>query len=147
MENLQDMLNQITNSEISTIQQLGNLKKRKTVYVFKDGILVDTLKSVEAMRKKYPYSGLPLKKGYARRDGYFFSYENNYNPSRENYRKKKPSILVYHQGNFIGEFDTDKQIADKFNLNRRDIQACLTNRKGQKSTKGYTFAYKTNDNE
>lgn len=142
MENLQDILNRVGNSDISKNLQLPNLKKRKIVYVFKDGILIDRVYSITSLKEKYHTSVIALKGGYENKHGLFFSYENEYKPKRSSHRLSHPPILVYHQNDFMGEFNTDREIEKEFNLNRRDIIACLTNRKGQKSTKGYTFEYK-----
>lgn len=141
MENLQDLLNQVQTSEFVRGQQIPNLRKRRIVYVFKHGVLIDKLNSTTKLEEKYKSSGVPLREGYETREGFYYSYENEYNPKREINRSYHPRILVYFEGECIGVFDTDREIVKTLNLNRRDIVACLTNRKGQKSTKGYTFEY------
>jgi hypothetical protein len=142
MENLQDMLNVVTNSQFVREQQIGNLRKRKIVYVFKDSVLIDTINSITEFENKYGKNeSRPLRKGYETNEGFYYSFENEYNPKRKMVWSYNPRILVYYEGKMIGIFDTDKEIEKTFNLNRRDIYACLTNRKGQKSTKGYSFEY------
>jgi len=141
MENLQDLLNVVANSEFVKEQQIGNLRKRKIVYVFKDGVLIDTMNSITELENKYGKCTTPLRKGYETDKGFYFSFENEYNAKRKTEWSYNPRILVYYEGKMIGIFDTDREIEKTFNLNRRDIHACLTNRKGQKSTKGYSFEY------
>ena len=141
MENLQDLLNGVINSQFVREQQIPNLRKRKIVYVFKHGVLIESLNSITELEKKYKSSLIPLREGYETNEGFYYSYSNEYNPKRKIQRSRPPRILVYHEGKMIGIFDTDREIEKTFNLNRRDIIACLTNRKGQKSTKGYNFEY------
>jgi hypothetical protein len=142
MENLQDILNKVANSDLVKNEQLYNISKRRIVYVFKNKVLFETLVSIEELKKKYKGAELSLNQGYERNDGFYFSYENEYKPKRNVSRVASPIILVYYKNDFVGEFKNPMTIANSFNLNRRDIIACLTNRKGQKSTKGYTFEYK-----
>jgi hypothetical protein len=142
MENLQDLLNVVANSEFVKSQQIGVLSKRKIVYVFKNGVLIDTMNSIAEFEKKYGKNqSTPLREGYETNKGFYYSFENEYNPKRKMVWSYNPRILVYYEGKMIGIFDTDREIEKTFNLNRRDIFACLTNRKNQKSTKGYSFEY------
>lgn len=147
--NIQKILDGIAKSDFSNPNNIHNVAGRKKIYVFQNGILIETLLSMESAYEKYGKQVKQfIKKKIELRNGQFFSYENEYNPtvySNDSHLSYSKPLLVYYKGEFYGEFKSIKETAKELNLKRTSINHCLKGYKGQKTYKGFSFEYKKID--
>ena len=100
MENLQDLLNKISNSELSKSGMEGALIRRKyesqkIVYVFDcDGNFIEQIYGLKACMKKYGYIRGSLVRNVIHPTKFYFSYINEFNPREKNYGKHKEKPIL-----------------------------------------------------
>ena len=147
MGNLQDILNKVTNSELSKVGVYGALIRRKyesqkIVYVFDcDGNFIEEIYGLKACMEKYGYIRGSLIRNLIHPSKFYFSYINEFSPRERDYRKYtgKP-ILVFQNNILIGEFLSAVDCARELKLNNICISNCLLGK--HKQHKGYTFKFK-----
>lgn len=106
MTNIQDILNQIRNSDIAKVGQssggLDNYATRKKVHVFYNGKHIETINGFGAAERKYGHSVLLCMKRKRPIKGFYFSYNEVYDikPERDkrDNTKQKKVIVKYRDG-------------------------------------------------
>lgn len=149
MNNLQDLLDKIAKMEIADPKRLrkieAGMKNAKPLYVFHNGVLVETCRSLTDATTKYG-CGVTHKvlRKYEDKDGYYFSYTNIFNP------KDKPSNITHQNevqvfdisGTPLGIFPSVAEASRVYGLSSSTAVAVCNGKR--KQTKGYVLKYTEN---
>lgn len=130
MENIQDILNKIQKSDIATLGRNGgldNMSKRKRVYVFYLGELIDVVDGKRQTCLKY---GLMKVHQCFRRKrpikGYYFSYENKYEPKERWTNLERHETTILYKDGTTKKFATQMECGKYLGMTRAKISAIKT---------------------
>lgn len=144
MENIQEILNKIQKSDIASTKThiLESIKQRKPIFVFKDGLFIEKLPCLWNCEKKYGPIRSSLRRRNINRNGYFFSYQMEYNPKKTNYGLwlERP-IIVKKNNILIGEFESVSKFSKLYDLPHFGCYKAAQGRYDGKY-KGYVITYK-----
>lgn len=140
MTNIQDILNNIQKSDIAKLGRNGgldNISKRKKVYVFYLGELIDVVDGRRQAELKY---GLMRVHTSLRRKrpikGYYFSFDNKYEPNERWVNSERHETTILYKDGTTKKFATQMECGKYLGMSRGVISAVKTGLK--KLPKRYT---------
>lgn len=161
MDNIQKILNEITDSWGKMKESSIQTGKVRRIKIFKDGShftdCVGHAQVTELIECPRDTVKAVLKGKIRGWKNYYFVYADQWKGETEcnreykkigkpkGYKKSETKkLMVFSGNNLIGEYHTVREAANKLDLDRRSIYNAISNRKGQKTHRGYNFKYVSN---